>query len=139
MINLAQIVQSHALSFFHLSSPDLLLGMDAHLEKRNIFGVTGEHPGIRREGIRLRKFGQELIERSGGRADPPGVDRARGRQPPPDRRATRHDRERIPRQIPGWSSLVERNLDWFKGHMEGFLRRSGQLRQLPFVVHGAGR
>ena len=29
IINLAQIVQSHALSFFYLSSPDLLLGMDA--------------------------------------------------------------------------------------------------------------
>jgi len=29
IMNLAQIVQSHALSFFHLSSPDLLFGMDA--------------------------------------------------------------------------------------------------------------
>jgi len=28
-MNLAQITQSHALSFFHLSSPDLLLGWDA--------------------------------------------------------------------------------------------------------------
>ena len=28
IMNLAQIVQSHALSFFYLSSPDLLLGMD---------------------------------------------------------------------------------------------------------------
>src|SRR5512138_2959953 len=29
MMNLAQLLQSHALSFFHLSSPDLLLGLDA--------------------------------------------------------------------------------------------------------------
>ena len=29
LVNLAQLVQSHALSFFHLSSPDLLLGMTA--------------------------------------------------------------------------------------------------------------
>src|SRR5271166_1551617 len=29
MLNLAQIIQSHALSFFYLTSPDLLLGMDA--------------------------------------------------------------------------------------------------------------
>src|SRR5678809_874008 len=28
ILNLAQIAQSHALSFFYLSSPDLLLGMD---------------------------------------------------------------------------------------------------------------
>ena len=29
MLNLAQMVQSHALSFFYLSSPDLLLGMES--------------------------------------------------------------------------------------------------------------
>ena len=40
ILNLAQIVQSHALSFFYLSSPDLLLGMDADPAKRNIFGVV---------------------------------------------------------------------------------------------------
>ena len=34
IFNLAQIVQSHALSFFYLSSPDLLLGMDADPARR---------------------------------------------------------------------------------------------------------
>src|SRR4051794_28386285 len=29
LMNFAQIVQSHALSFFHLSSPDLLLGFES--------------------------------------------------------------------------------------------------------------
>src|SRR5512139_3030563 len=29
MMNLGQVVQSHALSFFHLSSPDFLLGHDS--------------------------------------------------------------------------------------------------------------
>src|ERR1700732_5349742 len=40
ILNLAQIVQSHALSFFYLSSPDLLLGMESDPSERNIFGVT---------------------------------------------------------------------------------------------------
>src|SRR5512147_2517602 len=40
ILNLAQIVQSHALSFFHLSSPDLLLGMDAPPDQRNIFSLA---------------------------------------------------------------------------------------------------
>ena len=39
IFGLAQVVQSHALSLFHLSSPDLLLGMDADPAKSNIFGV----------------------------------------------------------------------------------------------------
>src|SRR5690348_17636251 len=40
IFGLAQVTQSHALSLFHLSSPDLLLGMDADPAKSNIFGVA---------------------------------------------------------------------------------------------------
>src|ERR1022692_3951875 len=36
VLNLAQILQSHALSFFYLSVPDLLLGMDADPATRNV-------------------------------------------------------------------------------------------------------
>src|SRR5215831_17682351 len=62
ILNLAQIVQSHALSFFYLASPDLLLGMDADPAARNIFGVIERHPDLARDGVRLRQFGQQLIE-----------------------------------------------------------------------------
>src|ERR1017187_10086384 len=44
VMNLAQIVQSHALSFFHLSSPDLLLGFDHDPATRNIVGVVEKAP-----------------------------------------------------------------------------------------------
>src|SRR5215475_176507 len=37
IMHLAQIVQSHALSFFYLSSPDFLLGMDSDPARRNLF------------------------------------------------------------------------------------------------------
>ena len=40
LLNLGQIVQSHALSFFHLASPDLLLGHDAPPEKRHLFALA---------------------------------------------------------------------------------------------------
>src|ERR1700687_5908971 len=61
LMNLAQLVQSHALSFFHLSSPDLLFGMDSDPTKRNILGVVEAHPSLAKDGIALRKFGQEII------------------------------------------------------------------------------
>jgi NAD-reducing hydrogenase large subunit len=48
IMNLAQVVQSHALSFFHLSSPDLLFGMDGDPAKRNILGVVEAHPTLLR-------------------------------------------------------------------------------------------
>jgi NAD-reducing hydrogenase large subunit len=67
LMNLGQIVQSHALSFFHLSSPDLLFGMDGDPATRNIFGVIAANPDLARAGIRLRQFGQEIIELLGGR------------------------------------------------------------------------
>src|SRR5579884_3956064 len=67
LMNLAQIVQSHALSFFHLSSPDLLLGFDAPAARRNLFGVAEAYPELARAGIRLRQFGQEVIAQLGGR------------------------------------------------------------------------
>jgi NAD-reducing hydrogenase large subunit len=62
MLNLAQMVQSHALSFFYLSSPDLLLGMESDPRTRNIFGVVGANPELGRAGVGLRRFGQHIIE-----------------------------------------------------------------------------
>ena len=62
LIHCAQFVQSHALSFFHLSAPDLLLGFDSDPAHRNIFGLIEENPEMARAGIALRKFGQEIIQ-----------------------------------------------------------------------------
>ena len=62
VLNLAQMVQSHALSFFYLSSPDLLLGMESDPAARNIFGVVAAKPELGRAGVALRRFGQHIIE-----------------------------------------------------------------------------
>ena len=71
-MNLAQIVQSHALSFFHLSSPDLLFGFDAEAGGRHLFGVLGANPQLAHDGIGLRRFGQQVIESLGGKRIHPG-------------------------------------------------------------------
>ncbi|EAZ93025.1 Ni/Fe hydrogenase subunit alpha [Crocosphaera chwakensis] len=67
LMNLAQITQSHALSFFHLSSPDFLLGWDSDPSKRNIFGLIASDPELAKSGIRLRQFGQTIIELLGAK------------------------------------------------------------------------
>ncbi len=67
LMNYAQHLQSHALSFFHLSSPDFLLGFDSDPARRNIFGLAASDPDFARRGIRLRQFGQTVIEMLGGR------------------------------------------------------------------------
>jgi NAD-reducing hydrogenase large subunit len=67
LIHLGQNISSHALSFFHLSAPDFLLGYDSDPAKRNILGIAEKHPDIALRGIRLRKFGQEISERITGK------------------------------------------------------------------------
>lgn len=74
LANLGQLTQSHALSFFHLSGPDLLLGMDASPSVRNLFGLMAAEPEVARRGIRLRAFGQSVIEAVAGRkVHAPGI------------------------------------------------------------------
>lgn len=68
LMHYAQLVQSHALSFFLLSGPDLLLGMESDPAKRNLIGLIEALPELTREGIRLRQFGQETIKQLGDRA-----------------------------------------------------------------------
>jgi NAD-reducing hydrogenase large subunit len=68
LMNWGQIVQSHALSFFHLSSPDLLLGMESDPAERNLVGLLRRYPDVARQGIRLRQFGQEVIRLLGGKS-----------------------------------------------------------------------
>jgi len=72
MLNLAQMVQSHALSFFYLASPDLLLGMEADPAVRNVLGVAAASPELGRAGVALRRFGQSIIEILGGKRVHPG-------------------------------------------------------------------
>jgi NAD-reducing hydrogenase large subunit len=72
MLNLAQMVQSHALSFFYLASPDLLLGMESDPKVRNVFGLAAAKPELGRAGVGLRRFGQSIIELLGDKRIHPG-------------------------------------------------------------------
>ncbi len=79
-MNLAQIVQSNALSFFHLSSPDLLFGFDADPATRNIIGVAASQPAAR-PGRRRRAPVRAADHRVAGRqAHPSRLGRARWRR-----------------------------------------------------------
>jgi NAD-reducing hydrogenase large subunit len=67
LMHYGQMLQSHALHFFHLSSPDLLFGFDSEVSRRNIVGVVAAHPEIAKQGVMLRKFGQEVIRATSGK------------------------------------------------------------------------
>src|SRR4029453_2295316 len=67
LMHYGQILQSHALHFYYLSSPDLLFGFDSDPAKRNVVAVLAAYPDIARQGIALRKFGQEVIRVTAGK------------------------------------------------------------------------
>lgn len=67
LMHYGQTFQSHALHFFHLASPDLLFGFDADPAKRNVIGVAAEYPELAKQGVLMRKFGQEIIKATAGK------------------------------------------------------------------------
>ncbi|MEO2049208.1 MAG: Ni/Fe hydrogenase subunit alpha [Pirellulales bacterium] len=107
LMHYGQMFQSHSLHFFHLCSPDLLFGFDADPSIRNIVGVAAEYPELAKQGIMMRKYGQEIIQATAGKKV--------------------HGTGAIPGGINKNLSLVERDellkdfaqmLDWSRGALE---------------------
>jgi len=67
LLHFGQTLQSHALHFFHLSSPDLLFGFGSDVAMRNIVGVIDKHPEIAIKGVKMRKYGQQVIAAISGK------------------------------------------------------------------------
>ncbi len=67
LMHYGQMLQSHALHFFHLASPDLLFGFGADVSKRHVLAVAAEYPELAKQGILLRQYGQEIIQATAGK------------------------------------------------------------------------
>ena len=67
LMHYGQMFQSHSLHFFHLCSPDLLFGFDADPAIRNVIGVANKYPALAKQGILMRKYGQEIIKATAGK------------------------------------------------------------------------
>jgi len=122
LMHLGQTLQSHALHFFHLCSPDLLFGFDDDVQHRNIIGVIEDFPEIAKQGVLLRKFGQEVIRLTAGKrihgtgAIPGGVNKSLSKE------EIRYLQEDTARNI-GWAQealelLKKVILDHYEHHME---------------------
>jgi len=67
LMHYGQTLQSHALHFFHLVSPDLLFGFDADPAIRNVIGVAAKFPDLAVQGVMMRRYGQEIIRATAGK------------------------------------------------------------------------
>ena len=134
LMNLGQIIQSHALSFFHLSGPDLLLGWESDPAKRHVFGLIKADPDLRAGGIRLRQFGQEIIESLGAKkihpswCVPGGVRNA----------LTPEWRTRLQSWLPEVRTTTQAALQRFKGMLDGFKEEAETFGLFPSLFLGLG-
>lgn len=67
LLHFGQIYQSHALHFFHLSAPDLLLGFDADPAIRNVIGLAKQNKELAIRAVKMRGYGQKVIEATAGK------------------------------------------------------------------------
>lgn len=132
IFGLAQVVQSHALSLFYLSSPDLLLGMDADAATANLFGVVQKNPVLGLDGIRLRQFGQQIIERLGGKRIHPAWVVPGGVSEP----LTQGNRDAILGALPEALQIAERSMEWFKSITEKFREEIATFGNFPSLFMG---
>lgn len=132
ILNMAQIAQSHALSFFYLSSPDLLLGMDADPAKRNLFGVAEIQPQLARDGVRLRQIGQQIIELLGGKRIHPAWVVPGGVNEP----LTAEKRETMLAMIPDAIAIAERTLAWFRESLSFYAEEIAAFSALKTMFMG---
>jgi len=113
LMHMGQIIQSHSMHVFELGGPDLLLGFDSDPATRNVVGLYGANPELTVKAIMLRKFGQEIISRLGGRrvhpnfAVPGGVNNALNPQ----------DREAILAQVDSMIGYVQDGIGVIRGWM----------------------
>ena len=132
LVHYGQILQSHALSFFHLSSPDFLLGHDSDPAKRNVMGLIAANPEVARRGIRLRQFGQETIETLAGKkihaawVVPGGVDEP----------LTEEGRGRIRKWLPEAKETTLKTLTWWKREMDRHQDEARVFGNFPSLFMG---
>ncbi len=132
LLHCGQITQSHALSFFHLSSPDMLLGFDSDPARRNVIGVIEDHPALAKDGIALRKFGQQVIESLAKERIHPSWTVPGGVNAPLDHTA----RDRILAGLPEAKAIALRTIGFFKGVVDQFEDEIANFGNAPTLSAG---
>src|SRR5450631_3490316 len=132
VVHCAQFVQSHALSFFYLSGPDLLLGMDGDPATRNVAGLIEASPDPARAGIELRKFGLQIIEGLAEERVHPAWIVPGGVKSPMAASA----RDRFLAAIPQAMATTEKTLGIFKGLLDSFPEEIANFGSAPTMYAG---
>jgi NAD-reducing hydrogenase large subunit len=132
VVHCAQFVHSHALSFFYLSAPDFLLGMDSDPAARNVLGIIAKHPELAREGIELRKFGLTIVEAlAQERVHPSWIVPGGVASSLPLQL-----RDRILAELPAARNIAQRTLKFFKAVLDDYKDHIDHFGCMPTMYAG---
>lgn len=132
ILNFGQYIQSHALSFFHLSAPDLVLGFDSDPGKRHVLGIAEKEPELAKMGVRLRQIGQQIIETLAGKRIHPAWVVPGGVASP----LTEENRDKIAKLLPEALQIILKTLDWYKGVLENYRDEIRTFGNFPSMFMG---
>jgi NAD-reducing hydrogenase large subunit len=132
LINHAQYTQSHALSFFHLSAPDLILGMESDPATRNVVGLILANPELGRKAIRLRQFGQDIIRMVTGKSVHPAWATPGGVREP----LLQSHVDEIKARLPEAFDTTDIALNWLKDNYGSFDREVETYGDFPSLFIG---
>jgi NAD-reducing hydrogenase large subunit len=127
LMHMGQTIQSHGMHFFHLAAPDLVLGFDADPVDRNVFGIIRANPELAKKAVALRRYGQQIIERLGGKrihptfTVPGGVNKALGSE----------DRDAILSEFDTMVEIAKVAVDIGKGWLESNKQLAGDFASFP--------
>ena len=114
LMHMGQTIHSHALHFFFLAAPDLVLGPDSDPALRNIVGLVAADPELAKKAIALRKIGQDIVARTGGRPIHPVTAIPGGMSKP----LSAADRDAIRRDLPEALKLAQLAIEVARGVCE---------------------
>jgi NAD-reducing hydrogenase large subunit len=132
LMHMGQMVQSHGMHFFHLAAPDLLLGFDADPAERNVFGIVKANPALALKAVNLRRYGQQIIERLGGKRVHPNFTVAGG----VNAALTPKDRQEIAAERETMVAIAAEAIGIMKGWQEANRETASAFAAFPSAYMG---
>jgi NAD-reducing hydrogenase large subunit len=132
LMHMGQMIQSHGMHFFELAGPDLILGFDADPAIRNVVGVVQANADLAVKAVKLRAFGQKIIQKLGERRVHPIYGIPGGVTKP----LLPADREWILSELDGHIATTMVGIDFIKGWMQDNMQVMEEFATFPSAYMG---
>jgi NAD-reducing hydrogenase large subunit len=127
LMHLGQTVQSHGMHFFHLAAPDLLFGFDSDPATRNVFRIIKENPKLALKAVNMRRYGQQIIEKLGGKRIHANFAVAGGVNAP----LTEENRKAMASELKAMTAIAQEAISIAKGWLEANKETASTFASFP--------